>query len=260
MGKIEISLVLFIFLLIASGIGIVLLLTLILSKRKKQHIQPEFSASEKQLLYAAFKTEQRERERIAKNIHDDLSLTINVARMSLVRMVDETEGKENNKFVRSYLDVLDSVIQYIRNIAAELYPPILKISGYYKAVAELADFISDHSKVHVCVEPTGMPRPVAHKELQLYRITLELLNNIIKHDCPSRIDIFFSGTEHLSIRIQHDGKGITNEQIRKFCEKSKGLGLKSIEGRASLLNASVEYRVRPDKKAEVEVICLNPIS
>jgi signal transduction histidine kinase len=57
----------------------------------------------------------------------------------------------------------------------------------------------------------------------------------------------------LLVVVTHDGKGITNETIKRLSESSKGIGLRSILGRAQLINATVQYAIVGSDKSKIIV-------
>ncbi|MGZ6538896.1 MAG: sensor histidine kinase, partial [Bacteroidia bacterium] len=79
-------------------------------------------------------------------------------------------------------------------------------------------------------------------ELHLYRITQEIINNIIKHADPTEVKIEIN-SDNNGVRtvIFHNGKGITSDAIKKITSSGNGTGLKSIESRSQLITASIDY-------------------
>jgi two-component system, NarL family, sensor kinase len=94
------------------------------------------------------------------------------------------------------------------------------------------------------------------KQVQLYRLIKEILNNVVKHSKASKILVSVNLNNHILVTtIEHNGVGVTNEQIKKFTDESKGLGLKSIVARAQLINAKVDYLVSdPSSKIVIETL------
>jgi len=83
---------------------------------------------------------------------------------------------------------------------------------------------------------------IAQRELLVFRVTQELVNNILKHSNASFIHL----TQNISdgnfyIRIHHDGKGITQAELEKMNRTSAGLGLKNILSRMRVLNGNVLF-------------------
>jgi len=76
----------------------------------------------------------------------------------------------------------------------------------------------------------------------IYCIILELINNIIKHDKATWMEVeLFEEDSSIKVRINHDGQGFTNEEFDEFELKSTGLGLSSIKSRLVLLNGTLNF-------------------
>lgn len=185
-----------------------------------------------------------ERERIAKNMHDDVSTLLNVIKLNLTKVSrNYTDRLLSEKLIKDSLELTDESIDTIRNIAKELSPPSLEKLGYEKGVAELCRKISDSSRIEVgIILSENEVRLSQSKELQLYRMTQEVLNNIIKHSGVKEINISIKSTEKgVSTIISYYGFGITTELADELSETEKGCGLKSIQRRADLIDASINY-------------------
>jgi len=202
---------------------------------------------QRQLLSAAIQVEEKERERIAKNIHDDVGTLLNVLKMNLSKADRHADNKEMARNLgEENLKLLEESIQSIRGIAKDLVPPTLIKLGYIKAVNELCRHINNSGEIAVnFFQDDSSLRLPEQTELQLYRLTQELINNVIKHTGASKLSIEFKqhNSSH-NLTLVHNGKGITSEQVKELSKEGKGLGLKSIQSRAQLINANVQYNVQ----------------
>ncbi len=211
---------------------------------------------QKQLLSATVQVEEKERERIAKNIHDDIGTLLSLIRVNISRSLNATDAEIAKELMRKNAELIDESIHAVRRAIRDLTPATLHELGYIKALEELAQQVNGSQ---VLVMEIAHENPVLHlhmkDELQLYRLTKELLNNIIKHTGASHMKLGFHKFDATyKLRIDHNGKGISNEAMRELSRKDKGLGLKSIESRAQLINAKVNYGKEDERhQAFVEV-------
>ncbi len=199
---------------------------------------------QRELLSATVEVEEKERERIAKNIHDDLGMKLSVIKLNLSKISRNADNKAITESVTAdNLKILDETIQSVRSIAKELVPPTLVKLGYPKAMNELCRQITNTGQLSVSFLPIDTHIQLPEKTgMQLYRISQELLNNIIKHSSATEVVIDLLENETCTrLLIQHNGKGITNTEINKLMSEQKGVGLKSIESRAQMINATVTY-------------------
>ena len=214
---------------------------------QQQHqIQEEKYRHQKELIEATIRVEEREREKIAKNIHDDLGALLNVMRLNNISAIKKIEDKtsvlktlENNK------ELLNSTSEIVRSVAKQLAPPTLLKLGYVEGIKELARQLNNTESLKVAVDFRNITTRLDQKiEVQLYRITSEVVNNILKHASASAVQIDLTQVEGAFIlTIAHNGIGISSEKVEKLTKKEGGLGLKSIQTRVQSINASIQYLI-----------------
>lgn len=183
-------------------------------------------------------------ETIAKDIHDNVNTLLSVIKLKLTKAVRNYDDQVLSiKLIEESMDLVDESVYTIRNIAKELLPPTLKKLGYEKGVSELCDKITNSSQIKIgLILSENEVRLSPPKELQLYRMTQEVLNNIVKHSGVTDICISIKSNEKgVSTIISYYGFGITTEMVDELCETGKGCGLKSIQQRADTIDASVNY-------------------
>ncbi|MGZ4047836.1 MAG: sensor histidine kinase [Bacteroidia bacterium] len=185
-----------------------------------------------------------ERERIAKSLHDDVGMLLTVVKLNLSKISRNPQDKIFvEKLLEESMHLLSESCETIRVISTNLIPPSLAQLGYEKSVAELCRQIniSENIKIKNSLsnEEVRLPSLV---ELHLYRITQEIINNIIKHADPTEVKIEIN-SDNNGVRtvIFHNGKGITSDAIKKITSSGNGTGLKSIESRSQLITASIDY-------------------
>jgi signal transduction histidine kinase len=92
------------------------------------------------------------------------------------------------------------------------------------------------------------------EELNIYRIFMELIQNIRKHETESFIRVKIEVKDGVfTARIYHDGEGISDEEVNKLMESSEGLGLNSLKSRVNLLNGDLKYYNSNDLKITLNV-------
>ena len=211
---------------------------------------------QRRLLSAAIQVEEKERERIAKNIHDDVGTLLNVLKLNLNKISRNAKNEELTKNLSAEnLLLLEESIQSIRGIAKDLVPPTLIKLGYIKALNELCKHINNSGQITITFLQNALETRLPEQtEVQLYRLTQELLNNIIKHTGAKEITIELKPVNSFyNLLIFHNGRGITTQQVNELSKEQKGLGLKNIQSRAQLINASVEYNAPTKGHASIAV-------
>jgi two-component system, NarL family, sensor kinase len=219
-------------------------------------IQAAENRHQKELLNATIQVAEMEREKIAKNIHDDIGTILNVIKLNFTKMSRNPSDRElSEQLIRESMNLLDDSIQNIRGIARDLMPPTLVKLGFEKGISELCRQINASGMITITPEFNfGNSRLPAKTELQLYRIIQEVINNIIKHSQATHVSFSARSDAHeLIIDISHDGVGISSEMIAQLTQTEKGIGLKSIQSRVQLINASIQYFTIGPKQAGISI-------
>jgi two-component system NarL family sensor kinase len=209
-------------------------------------------AKEREKEIAAFKAAndagEIQKVRIAGDLHDGvIQLLTSIVQNINSNIRDFKSGRLSIENMTADKDTTIQLIDSIRSIALDLVPDVLINHGLERAiVAYVKKLNNDNRTVMVEASKELETREIFEKsdEVNLYRLCQELINNLTKHDRFTILKINFSyKTDNFIIEFIHDGVGITNEDIHTFRETAKGYGLKSIQSRALMLNANVDYSI-----------------
>jgi signal transduction histidine kinase len=219
--------------------GVALLLFFFLSRKKIVEKELEKNTLEinhqKEIIQSIIITQEEERKRIAQDLHDDISSKLNVINLNANLLKDGELTPEEYSIVNNgILEATEKTLESARKIAHNLLPPMLEEFGFKDAVEELADSFNNSRKINI--EYTiNYPKKqlIPQNELHLFRITQELINNSVRHGKANNsvIDISFKN-DQLIFNYRDNGVGFNSSNV----EHKKGLGMKNIESRVSLLN------------------------
>jgi two-component system NarL family sensor kinase len=227
-------------LLLACGI----IFFVILYQRKVIRHQMELKKIEEEkqqeLIKASFESEERERNRIAAELHDDVGTTLSSARLYLYKT---KTTPENMEAIQQSKKLLDEGIQKVRDISHKLQPSALDTFNLHHALTTLSQIIDRSEVVHMDYNAApylaALDRTVA---LSVYRVAQELTNNIIKHGHPKNITLSFQKHHaELQMIIRHDGEGITNEQFLLYMNSIGSSGLKNIVNRLNSVQGKILF-------------------
>jgi signal transduction histidine kinase len=139
--------------------------------------------------------------------------------------------------------IIDDSIQLIRNISHSLMPPTLKNFGLESAVNDLFQKISGSGTINASSRfHEYRDRLKTEKELIIFRIIQELVNNILKHSNASFIHLTQNvHGETFYLRLHHDGKGLVQADFDKLNKSSGGLGIKNISSRMKVLQGTIYF-------------------
>ncbi|HEY9004810.1 sensor histidine kinase [Ohtaekwangia sp.] len=212
---------------------------------QKKMIQEQFKRQQLELIYqqkmmeAALESQEQERRRLAGELHDSIGAmlsTIRVGIITVARQLPSPESLDQPKMM------LDDTISSVRAISRELMPSTLEKFGFAPAVKELCERFHETSLLPIhCVEQGEVRSFEKSRELMLFRVVQELLNNALKHSRASVVEVTIAGGDTLSVSVEDNGIGYDPDAIKNATQNGKGLGLFNIENRARVLGASVLF-------------------
>lgn len=237
--------------MLVLAIGLIAFIVFHQRKVIKYQQQLQRMEEEKQqiLLNASIRWQEEERQRIAADLHDDAGPLLATARLYLNDNLVNLDIPSQLQSISSAKHIIDDTIQLIRNISHSLMPPTLKNFGLESAVNDLFQKISGSGAINAsCRFHDYKERLLPQVELLIFRVTQELVNNILKHSNASFIHLTQNIADNkFFIRLNHDGKGITQQDFEKMNKSSVGLGLKNIESRMKVLEGTVNFEKDPSQ-------------
>lgn len=184
--------------------------------------------------------EEREQQRMARVLHDELGQTLAAARMTISGLRDSEVCVERTRRLEELGGHLDRSIEVTRSLTFQLSPPILHDLGLAAAVQALGEQAErDHGLRFVFTLGEGWSPPSADVGVALYRMVRELLHNIIKHARAGRVRLELSGTRE-GIRIALDDDGVGFDVGAAPAAAGSGLGLFDVRARMKRLGGSFE--------------------
>ena len=182
--------------------------------------------------------EELERKRLARDLHDGLGSMLSGIKLyySGTENTNEIEFQEVNK-------QLDNSIAELRQIAQNLMPESLLKLGLIAALKDLCDrFSSDKTSIEF--QDFGIQNNISEsKQITIYRIIQELINNALKYAKASEILVNCSQNENIFlITVEDNGQGFDSEKANLF----NGMGLKNIKNRVDFLKGELEIESKPE--------------
>lgn len=208
----------------------------------QQELKEINEQKETELIQAAIQSEEDERNRIATELHDDVAATLASARLFLYKGKDVPFDDEK---ISQSKELLDESIKKIRAISHKLQPSLLQHLGLQSALQSLIETLNNSGNIDAkFTAKNTVPRISDNIELSAYRISQELIANILKHTQAARISIATDVIEtSIVILFTHDGIGMTHELYQEQIYKKGSTGLKNIVNRLKSINGSISYYV-----------------
>ena len=242
-----VSLVLFLGTIGMMVLTISLILFIIFHKRKVIRYQLKLQQMEQEqqkiLLKASIKLQEEERQRLAADLHDDAGPLLATARLYMNENLVNQDKTTQLQSIFQARQIIDDTIQLIRNISHSLMPPTLKNFGLESAINDLFQKMSGSGSINASSRfHEYKDRLKAEKELIIFRVVQELINNILKHSSASFIHLTQNvHGDKFYLRIHHDGKGIVQADFDKLNKSNTGLGLKNISSRLKVVQGNIIF-------------------
>ncbi|MEO7538743.1 MAG: PAS domain S-box protein [Pyrinomonadaceae bacterium] len=212
--------------------------------------QRAIEAQHKQeLLQNLVDSQEAERQRFARDLHDHLGQQLTGLRLALTHLKATAEPQAAAQIA----DIDDQAQQIDRDLsflAFELRPNVLNEVGLFEA---LDNFVSEWSRNHAVTanfhgNSRSGKRVVPAIEINLYRIAQESLNNVLKHARANQVNVIVEERENeITLIVEDDGVGFVIEEKSDLLKGSgHGLGLLGMRERAAVIGGSLDIESRPN--------------
>jgi len=224
-------------------------------KQKLQQQRISELEKEKQLTAteAVLKGEEKERTRLAKDLHDGLGGMLSGIKHSLNAMKGNLiMTPENAQAFERSMDMLDSSIREMRRVAHNMMPEALVKFGLDTALKDFCNDINQSGALQASYQSIGIENHTVDQTtaITIYRIVQELINNTMKHaSAKSAIVQVTKVGEHLSVTVEDDGKGFDTLTL----QGARGMGWANIQNRVEFLKGKLDVQSVPGKGTSVHI-------
>jgi signal transduction histidine kinase len=245
--------------LVSFGLGLLLLTVLFSSwlhnSKNKQRLQQEKIISMQQSieiekLNATLQGEEKERTRIARELHDGIGGILTAAKLNFETAMLEDPSRQS-AYMKQGIDLLKMSASELRNTAHHLMPEILLQGGLVEALKYYCQSLGQNGSTEISLQVLGTPLKMpAEFELSVYRILQELMQNILKHARAKNamLQISFHSND-LAITVEDDGIGMNSGQTLG----SNGMGLRSIQERIKHLQGQMHISSAPGEGTSIHM-------
>lgn len=221
-------------LIAATVIGIIILYFIISATR----LQRRNLMLNKEKLQAEMDMLEKERARMAADLHDDLGPTLSAIKFKIASMENNSPG--NTKLAETSMYYIDGVLTQLRNIAFDLMPITLLRNGLVPAVREFISHIGERNKLEIEFDAGDLPELPQKVSIHVYRILQEIIHNTIKHAGASKLKIIvYLGSGRLHIATADNGKGFDSSR------NNGGMGLNNLRNRTEILSGEMYIKTYP---------------
>lgn len=206
---------------------------------------------QKEMIEAMITTQENERERIARDLHDEISSKLNVVSLnSHLLKTPNLSSNEIAEITENIADLTSKVLESSRRIAHDLFPPVFEKFGLEAGIEELIEETKSTGKFEIDFQNTiDFSQLSSEIQLSIFRILQELLNNTLKYANASQVKISF---HHLNgnrqFVYQDNGVGFDRSN------HTKGMGLINIESRIGVIQGEFSMETNKNQGFKIEII------
>ncbi|HMK27603.1 MAG TPA: sensor histidine kinase [Chitinophagaceae bacterium] len=241
--------------LIGSFVFLLLILMFLYNRyqlKQKNRYQKELNRQQNELFNAIAAAQDQERKRIAQDIHDSLGSILSAAKLKLSAL-KENQPLLSNEQIEKYqttLQLLDEASAELRSISHNIMPATLSKLGLIAALKNLSTTISSHSGLQInFTSHDFMERIPEQTEMSIYRIVLELINNIVKHAQANKVTVqLIKYPDYINLSVEDNGRGF---DYRNALQEKKGIGLGNILSRVDYLKGKMNVDSVPGRGTTV---------
>jgi signal transduction histidine kinase len=202
--------------------------------------------AEKRVLNAIIQTEENERKRFAKDLHDGLGPLLSTVKMSVSTLSEMEQDEGRNEILRNTDYVINEAIKSIKEISNNLSPHMLKNFGLASAIKNFTNRIVG-SKVPNFLFESNLYGKRFNDEIEviLYRVVCELINNTIKHANAKNIEIHLNQQDKtILLTYSDDGMGFDTSEV--LHGSAKGMGYSNMMSRIRSIKGTIEVESHPE--------------
>ena len=231
-----------------GGLLITIILFFAINQRNKRKTQEKITKEKEKGYKAIIDAQEEERSKIARELHDGVVQQIGSIILKSRNLFNKKEFKEN-KAAKKLIESLENSNQDLRNISHQMMPRALKELGIIPALKDLLENSLSYSDIKFHLEHFNIESRLPEKiEVTIYRITQELINNIIKHSKANEVIVqLFRNNSNIILIVEDNGVGFSSK------ESKKGIGLLNISSRLNMVNGNVNFEPSPKSGTLVTV-------
>ncbi len=207
---------------------------------------------QQKIFNAALYAEEKERSRVAKELHDSVSPILSAIKLYVMSLKDAKDELIKNTIISRTEETINESINSITEISNNLSPHILENFGLIEAIQSFADKITENNSLNIQIQSNIKKRITSEVEIVLYRVVIELINNTLKYANATDVFIKFIKNNHsIILNYIDNGIGFISDEIAK---KSKGMGLYNITNRISSIDGNINVATSPGKGVTINII------
>ncbi|MEP0365312.1 MAG: tetratricopeptide repeat protein [Cyclobacteriaceae bacterium] len=204
--------------------------------KHQKELETEKARTREAQIEAALNSQEAERKRFARDLHDGFGQMISVLNLNL-KALEQGKRKASEVFEDSS-QVLDQMYTELKGICFNLMPETLIKKGIVEGLREFASRVNRTRKASIMIDTFGIDERLSDlQEISIYRITQEWINNILKYSDADKVTVSLTqDEEEITLLIEDNGSGFDKNDLIN----GNGNGWKNMHSRANLIKGELE--------------------
>jgi two-component system, NarL family, sensor kinase len=217
----------------------------IFQNRQKMNLQEKASLKaqyDQEILKSQIEVQNATLQYLGKELHDNVGQLLSVARINLNVVEETTQEVENEGFVKQANELVEQSIQELRALSKSLDGDFVQDFGLQEMIIHELQRIRKTKKFETEIVIQGQKYSLGYdREIVLFRIVQEVLNNTLKHSGAKIIKVSLAYSPNIfTLKISDNGKGFDYLKVSNNELNQSGSGLRNIQRRATLINFNCE--------------------
>ncbi|WP_254411732.1 sensor histidine kinase [Dyadobacter diqingensis] len=220
--------------------------------QEKATLQAQFS---QEILKSQIEVQNSTLQQISQELHDNIGQLLSVAKINLNILEDTDQQEDNREYIKQTNEIIGQSIQDLRSLTKSLDGDFVQQFGLQESITHELQRIRKTRKFETEVIQQGEAYALGfEKEIILFRIFQEFLNNSLKHSEAKNIKVKFTyAPEHFKLCIADDGKGFDYEKVITNKMFDSGAGLRNISRRCELIGGNCKLESVPEKGTQLDI-------
>ena len=195
--------------------------------------------------------QEEERRRIARELHDEIGQALTALKINL----QTWQTSQNNQQLTTSVDIVDTVLQQVRNLSLDLRPSLLDDLGLVKTLRWYIDKQAQWVGFEPQFKTNLTERPPNEVEIACFRIAQEALTNIARHAHAQNVLVELrQEQDQLVLSIRDDGIGFNVVEAEEHASQGDSMGLLGLKERALLAGGTAKITSEIDGGTEIYVV------
>ncbi|MFZ6658285.1 response regulator [Undibacterium sp. TJN19] len=224
----------------------------------KVHSQKELKAANQRLQILSsriIEVQERERQHLARGLHDDVGQSLTALKISLQAM-QKADAADKFMTLEASIELVSSILSQVRTLSLELRPPQLDNLGLISALRWYVESKTSVAGLQGWFEEDAVTDK-AHADIEntCFRIVQEAITNILRHAHARNVWVRLEQNEsNLILRIRDDGVGFDVDIARDNAVLGSSFGLLNMEERALLVGGTMDISSSPGNGVAIDVM------